>query len=272
MTMKKLEKEALYFVVNHYKEHTYNTENAIKAFRQLTASKLSKGTKCVWAIAASLAIIASLAITLLYNYKARENTVVLSSTNHIVTYLLQDGSKITLAPNTMLSYNKEDMQDGQRMVTLRGKAYFTVYHDPQHPFLVRTDNGNIQVLGTKFQVENQVRGTQVLVDKGKVNFYKSVPDKGIFLTSGMGALLGEEKDKPQQIVHTENATSWATGVFHFNHTPIKQALEDISLYCGVTLYTDSSDKNISGDIEITDAEEAKEILESLFGIKIYIDK
>lgn len=270
--MKKLEEEALVFVARHYKEHTYNTENAIKTFKHLTATKVSISTKRIWAIAASLAIIVSLAFTLLYNYRTTEDTVILSSSNHTVTYLLQDGSKITLAPNASLSYDKEDMQDGQRMVTLCGKAYFAVYHDPQHPFVVKTENGNIQVLGTKFQVTSLERSTQVLVDRGKVNFYKNLPQKGIFLTKGMGALLETGKDKPLQIVHPENATSWATGLFHFNHTPIKQALEDISQYCGVTLQTDSADKNISGEIEIKDAEEAKEILESLFGIKIYIDK
>lgn len=272
MTMKKLEEEALVFVARHYKAHIYNTENAIKTFRQLTSTKVSISPKRIWAIAASLAIIVSLAFTLLYNYRTKEDTVILSSTNHTVTYILQDGSKITLAPKASLSYNKENMQDGKRIVTLSGKAYFTIYHDPQHPFTVKTDKGNIQVLGTRFQVESLVRGTQVFVDKGKVSFYKNLPNKGIILTQGMGALLEAGKDMPQQIIHPENATSWATGLFHFNHTPIKQALKDISLYCGVTLHTDSADKNISGEIEIKDAEEAKEILESLFDIKIYIDK
>lgn len=270
--MKKLEDKALYFVAKNYKEHTYNTEIAIMRFRHLTATKVSMSKIRFWTIAASFVLIVTLAFALLYHHGTKEGMVLLSSADYTVSYLLQDGSKITLAPNATLSYNKEDMQDGQRMVTLSGKAYFSVYHDPQHPFLVKTENGNIQVLGTKFQVESQGRGTQVFVDKGKVNFYKKNPTQGIFLTQGMGALLKPGKNKPQRIVHAENATSWATGLFHFNHTPIKQALEDISLYCGVTLYTDSSDKNISGDIEITDAEEAKKILESLFGIKIYIDK
>lgn len=270
--MKQLEDEALDFVVRHYQEHTYHTGDAIKAFRKLTGTSLGMNTRRIWAIAASLAIIVGLAITLLYKYHQERDLICLSSSDHTVTYLLQDGSKITLAPNTTLSYHADEIQEGERMVTLQGKAFFTVYHDVQHPFIVETENGKIQVLGTKFQVEAQAHETQVLVDKGKVSFYKDMPQKGILLTQGMGAALETGQEKPHRISNPNNSTSWATGLFHFDHTPLKRALADISNYCGVHVQTDSSDKNISGDLEIKDAEEAKELLESLFDIKIYIDK
>lgn len=270
--MKQIEDKALNFVVNHYKEHTYHTGNAIKRFRKLTDTKAIISSKRIWTIAASLAIIVCISLTLLNKYDKEKDYISLSSVDRIVTYQLQDGSKITLAPNTTISYYAKAMLTGERKISLKGKAYFSVYHDAKHPFIISTDNAYIQVLGTKFQVECQGQETRVLVNKGKVSFFKNYPSQGIILTQGMGASLKAGQGMPRLSSYSENDTSWATGMFHFDHTPIKKALEEISLYCGVNIYTNTSDKNISGDIEINDAEEAKMLLESLFGIKIYIDK
>lgn len=267
--MKKTEEEALGFVVRHYKEHTYQVENAIRTFRKLTNTT---HTRYVWAIAASLAVTVCLSLSLLYKYNKDKDLVCLSAADQAKTCLLQDGSQVTLAPHATLAYHAKELQAGERLMILEGKAYFTVCHDSRHPFIVKTDQGKIQVLGTEFQVESQKEKTRVLVDKGAVSFYKDNPRQEVTLTQGMAASLENGQEVPHRVVYPENATSWVTGLFRFDHTPVQQALEEISSYCGVTLRTDATDKYVSGEMEIRNATEAIELMESLFGVKIYIDK
>lgn len=63
---------------------------------------------------------------------------------------LSDGTKVWLNSGSSLEYPVEF--SGNREVKLSGEAYFEVYHDPKHPFLVNTDIQQIKVLGTRFNI------------------------------------------------------------------------------------------------------------------------
>lgn len=65
---------------------------------------------------------------------------------------LPDGSAVTLAPASTLKYSLA-LQGSRRVAYLRGKAFFDVFHDKHHPFLVFTDKVVTSVLGTSFEVE-----------------------------------------------------------------------------------------------------------------------
>jgi ferric-dicitrate binding protein FerR (iron transport regulator) len=65
---------------------------------------------------------------------------------------LPDGSAVTLAPASTLKYSLA-LQGKRRVAYLRGQAFFDVFHDKQHPFLVFTDKVVTSVLGTSFEVE-----------------------------------------------------------------------------------------------------------------------
>ncbi|GAB3573362.1 FecR family protein [Hymenobacter daeguensis] len=65
---------------------------------------------------------------------------------------LPDGSAVTLAPASTLKYSRA-LQGSRRVAYLRGEAFFDVFHDARHPFLVFTDKVVTSVLGTSFEVE-----------------------------------------------------------------------------------------------------------------------
>lgn len=75
---------------------------------------------------------------------------------------LPDGSAVTLAPASMLKYSCT-LQNSRRVVYLRGQAFFDVFHDKQHPFLVFTDKVVTSVLGTSFDVEAYANQPEVRV-------------------------------------------------------------------------------------------------------------
>ena len=73
--------------------------------------------------------------------------------------ILSDGTSIWLGPNSQFSYSSFENSD-KREVFLRGKAYFKVAKDSSRPFIVKTDNIDIRVLGTSFNVES-IEGSNI---------------------------------------------------------------------------------------------------------------
>ncbi|MBS2209943.1 DUF4974 domain-containing protein [Carboxylicivirga mesophila] len=84
--------------------------------------------------------------------------------------VLDDGTKVWLAPDTKLYYPHKFDSD-KREVRLEGQGYFDVEHDKDWPFVVYTKYSDIKVLGTTFNVKaypDDYYTTTVLVD-GLVN-------------------------------------------------------------------------------------------------------
>lgn len=65
---------------------------------------------------------------------------------------LSDGTVVWLNSRTKIEYPASFVGD-DRKVKLDGEAYFEVTKNPHKPFIVETTKGNIEVLGTKFNVE-----------------------------------------------------------------------------------------------------------------------
>jgi transmembrane sensor len=83
--------------------------------------------------------------------------------------VLKDGTKVLLGPTSRLVVPLTEADEGDRMVSLDGVAYFSVVHDPTRPFTVKAGDIVIQDIGTAFSVESDdSAGTRVAVDSGSV--------------------------------------------------------------------------------------------------------
>lgn len=67
---------------------------------------------------------------------------------------LTDGSIIWIKPGSRVQYSKDFDKSAIREVFLEGEAFFDVARDEAKPFVVRTRELNIQVLGTTFNVRS----------------------------------------------------------------------------------------------------------------------
>lgn len=66
--------------------------------------------------------------------------------------ILPDGTKVWLNSHTQISYNSNYGVD-ERIVSLRGEAYFEVAKDREHRFIVKTGGLDVEALGTTFNVK-----------------------------------------------------------------------------------------------------------------------
>lgn len=83
----------------------------------------------------------------------------------VATVMLQDETVVRLAPQSRLVFSGDERD---REVSLFGRAYFAVSRDENRPFRVRLPSGDVEVLGTRFDVEGRGRGIQVAVVEGEV--------------------------------------------------------------------------------------------------------
>lgn len=104
------------------------------------------------------------------NYSSEEIpfiTVFSGNSDKVIT--LEDGSEITLTPQSSLEY-PSTFSGNTREVYLTGKAFFKVIKNTEHPFLVYTGAVVTKVLGTSFWIDgkNPRKNIEVSVVTGKV--------------------------------------------------------------------------------------------------------
>jgi transmembrane sensor len=99
---------------------------------------------------------------LVLNYSSRKNPVKNQpvAINSIVTKYgnkskvnLPDGSHVWLNAGSRLDYASTDFNSKGREVYLSGEAYFDIVHNASRPFIVRSGNMQVKVLGTAFNIK-----------------------------------------------------------------------------------------------------------------------
>jgi ferric-dicitrate binding protein FerR (iron transport regulator) len=88
----------------------------------------------------------------------------------IMKITLPDGSLVWLNAHSVFKYPNHFKGKLREVQLVEGRAFFDVKHEDEHPFVVKTKNMNITVLGTSFDVRTyQKEGTtKVSVITGKV--------------------------------------------------------------------------------------------------------
>ena len=150
---------------------------------------------------------------------------------------LSDGTLIHLNAGTSLRYPVQFVKNQNRQVYLLGEAYFEVEKDKAHPFNVNTQNGNIEVLGTKFNVDtySENTSTDVVLVEGKVSLYKEQKTNQVYLTpSFKGSLVkGETAIKTEQ-VNTDYYTAWVKGSLVFKNASFADIIKKLERQYNVT--------------------------------------
>lgn len=114
-----------------------------------------------WLLAASVLAVISIASFLIFNGTAKKRGPTDASyVNEMKTMpgtrtkmVLPDGTQVWLNSDSYITYNK-DFGETKREITLKGEAYFDVFHNPDVPMVVHARSVNIWVKGTAFNVRN----------------------------------------------------------------------------------------------------------------------
>lgn len=93
------------------------------------------------------------------------------------TVTLSDGTVLHLNSGSRLTYPAE-FSGNSRTIFMDGEAFLDVAKDPDHPFIIKSQNVDVTVLGTSFNLRNfaQERMAELLLMEGSVEACVSIPD------------------------------------------------------------------------------------------------
>jgi transmembrane sensor len=156
--------------------------------------------------------------------KPIENQLVKAPSGKVIQILLADGSKVWLNAGSVFKYPKKFNGKVREVELVEGRAFFDIKHLTDRPFLVKTHNLNVTVLGTSFDVRAYQREgkTKVSVVTGKV-----------------GITLINEPAEPAIMLVAKQEIIWNTTTRHAAKTQTKEAV--VNLWCKDVLVFEQED-------------------------------
>ncbi|MBC5623476.1 FecR family protein [Butyricimonas hominis] len=150
---------------------------------------------------------------------------------------LSDGTQVTLNSATDLRY-PVIFDENERRVFLSGEAYFEVATDSTRPFYVMTDEVQVQVYGTSFNVNTRrPEGIQTVLESGKVGIKAIRSGNECVLKPGELACF-DPKDGSMAIrqVDPRQYLAWVKGVFAFEDETLENIMTTLSLWYDVEVF------------------------------------
>lgn len=149
--------------------------------------------------------------------------------------ILSDSTKVWLNAKTTLTFPSH-FDNNSRSVTLDGEGYFDVTHDKNKPFIVKTNQYDIKVLGTEFNVrsynQNAVFETSLL--KGSIQIESADHLAKLLLEPNEKAYMEQGKLKTAPITQYDYFL-WKDGLICFDDNTIEELFQKLQLYFDVNI-------------------------------------
>ena len=156
---------------------------------------------------------------------------------------LDDGTLVHLNYNTRLIHPQHFSSD-TRDVFLDGEAYFMVAKDKRHPFVVHTENGDVKVSGTEFNVNTRgetKNSTSVVLVRGSVSVTNPQGREQMMKPGQQATLILGESEVQMESVDVDPYVAWNSGTFAFRYQPLEKVMEVLSKWYNVKVEYASAD-------------------------------
>jgi len=169
--------------------------------------------------------------------------------------MLPDGTQIWLnAGSTLIFPTVFDKKT--REVKLRGEMYAEVAHDPDRPFIVKTDQLDLKVYGTDFNLSAyEDAAPWVVLVEGSVGV-KAAGGKEMKLAPNERIVRNQNGLLEKSRVNVSSFVSWKDGYLTYEKTPIAEVLKQIERYYNLSFNLDDQVSlqgvSCSGKIILTD--------------------
>lgn len=157
---------------------------------------------------------------------------------------LSDGTVVYLNSGTSLKYPVQFLKNKRRQVFLKGEGYFKVAKDKKHPFTVNTEDINVEVLGTQFNVSNYIEDlrTDIVLVEGKVSLYRGnkSAENQVFLVPGLRGSNAKGQQKiTTEAVNTDYYTAWIKGSLVFKNASFATIIKKLERRYSVTFINEN---------------------------------
>ena len=158
----------------------------------------------------------------------------------IAECVLVDGTKVWLNTGSTIQYNPT-LWGENRVIKLTGEAYFKVTENQHKPFIVETQDVQVKVLGTSFNVKAypDERNTETTLEEGRIqlsvnDFPEQTP---VELNPGDHAVY-QTDNKKLNIEKTDTylLTAWRNGKYIFKDADLKTIVQQLEKLYDVHIY------------------------------------
>lgn len=199
-----------------------------------------KNPRFLLSIAAGFAIfiVGYLVYNIVFDSKADNAIVEFHSSASGAKVILPDSTIVILNEDSRVAYDANSYNEKNRVITLCGEALFDVKHDANKPFIVNTDNIDVQVLGTTFDVKaynnednivvSLIAGSVQLTEKGKNQTLKLIP----------GQASSYNKKTTNLSLYTfrkDEVTAWTTPKLFFDKDTFFNVCKKLEKHFDVTI-------------------------------------
>ncbi len=171
---------------------------------------------------------------------------------------LDDGTTITL--NTRSAIAVDYTGAARRVRLLMGEAWFDVSDDPQRPFTVATERGEVRVTGTQFNVRQTAEAAIVSLDQGRVELHSDDrQQQALALMPGQQARLTATGISTPNDFDRTAVTAWLRGQLVFYDSPLGKVVDTLNRYRQGRILITSDELNrlrVSGVFSTTDPDAA----------------
>ncbi|MCX2584456.1 FecR family protein [Pedobacter sp. MR22-3] len=176
--------------------------------------------------------------------RSEKNNTLTTANGETYQVRLPDGSMVYLNAASSLTYATSLIENGHRMVTLRGEGYFEIFKDKKHPFIVKTEKQEVEVLGTHFNInsygDESAVATTLIQGSVKVRTGKKVQ----MLKPGEQSINDGKTIKVNQ-VDVDSSIDWKNGDFNLDGVEFKIAMRKIARWYDVeVIYEEAISDNI----------------------------
>ncbi len=147
---------------------------------------------------------------------------------------LSDGTQIYLNAGSSVEYPVHFADQNERQISISGEAYLEVAKDAHRPFIVKSDDLKVRVLGTKFNIQSYPEDTiaEVVLVEGSVCLYSKTEEfdlsRNTLLTPGHKASFNKSNLKiSEDPVLTQTYTSWVKGELIFRNRTFDDILKTL---------------------------------------------
>ncbi len=256
--------------VKHYADIDIKAEwNRMEKTISVTATKTISITR-VLQIAASVIVLFGLSF-LLYNQTQTISTKTQFAQVQIIE--LPDGSKVTLNSKSKITYSKE-FGKSNRLLTLKGEAFFDVTPNTQMPFIIDAQGATIKVVGTKFNVKayKYQPEVKVAVVEGTVQLFETKqPTKKAVLNAGESGIYIKKKKAIKKRPRIEaNEISWKTMKMSFENSTLLEVVDVISntYHVSISVSDVVMDCTITVEFDQKDLASVLKVLKSTLDLRI----
>jgi transmembrane sensor len=149
-----------------------------------------------------------------------------------LSIILPDSSTVILNSGSEVKYSSDFGK--QRTIWLEGEAFFKVTKNTKSPFIVHTNDFDVKVLGTEFNINSTTIDQTISLAKGKVNVLLKeskdeinlIPNEELVWNAKTKAIIKRNFD-------VSKALAWKDNILVLDDVKIEDAVPQINRFYGV---------------------------------------